>query len=195
MKNKAIYMFVFLFAAFFVQQLDAFGMIEFIKNLRDSADIRTNMRNYYESNENVEAIVYMDNETKDSVYTELLLKNNINFRFKAYFENNALKISIIRFLGDYYPCKIVYNSKKDECQFWKGWYLPFIGSNSVEYFINNAEECIKKIEALPEYTADKFYCSEGENAKELFNSLPGEVVQIDEIHWEKYVKVKRIRLQ
>ncbi len=89
----------------------------------------------------------------------------------------------------------MYNSEKDECQFWKSWYLPFIGSNSVEYFINNAEECIKKIEALPEYESDKFHCSKDENAKELFNSLPGEVVQIDEIHWEKYVKVKRARVQ
>lgn len=195
MKNKAIYMFVFLFAAFFVQQLNAFGVIEFVKELRDSADIRNNMRNYYESNENVEAIVYMDNETKDSVYTELLLKNNIRFVFKACYKDNELKTGNINYFGDYSPCKIVYNSEKDECQFWKGWYQPFIGSNSVEYFINNAEECIKKIEALPEYTSEKFYCSEGENAKELFDSLPGKAIQVDDFRWEKYVKVKRIRLQ
>ena len=195
MKNKAIYMFVFLFAAFFVQQLNAFGMIEFIKNLRDSADIRNNMRNYYESNENVEAIVYMDDEIKDYVYTVLLLKNKISFEFSAYYKDNELKISYINYYGDYSPCNVSYNLEKDECVFLRGDYLYFIGSESVEYFINNAEECIKKIEALPEYTSEKFYCSEGENAKELFDSLPGKAIQVDDFRWEKYVKVKRIRLQ
>ncbi|MBO4727860.1 MAG: hypothetical protein J5631_05520 [Spirochaetaceae bacterium] len=195
MKKKLFYMFAPVFLLFTIQQLSSFGMIEFVKELRDSADIRTDMRKYYESNENVETIVYMDDEIRDDVYTELLLKNNIRFVFRACYKDNELKTGDINYFGDYSPCKIVYNSEKDECQFWKGWYQPFIGSNSVEYFINNAEECIKKIEALPEYTADKFYCSEGENAKEVFNSLPGEAIQLDEFRWEKYVKVKRLRLQ
>ncbi len=195
MKNKAIYMFVFLFAAFFVQQLNAFGMIEFIKNLRDTADIRADMKSYYESNENVEAIVYMDDETKDYVYTELLLKNNISFVFSAHYKDNELKIRYINYYGDYSPWNVSYNLEKDECVFLRGDYLHFIGSNSIEYFINNAEECIKKIESLPEYTSEKFYCSEGENAKELFDSMPGKAIQVDDFRWEKYVKVKRIRLQ
>ncbi len=83
-----------------------------------------------------------------------------------------------------------YDFENDECIFLRGCYLNFIGSESVEYFIDNVEICIKKIEALPEYTFDKFYCPEDENAKELFDSLPGKAIQLDEFRYEKYVKVK-----
>ncbi len=103
MNNKTIYMFLFLVVLFSVQQLNALGIIEFVKDLRESTAIREKMRNYYESNKNVETIVFMDNETKDNVSTELILKNNINFRFKAYYDDNELKISMIKFFGNYYP--------------------------------------------------------------------------------------------
>ncbi len=195
MKKKTVYLFAFLFTLFSAQQLNAFGVIEFVKELRESADIRADMRTYYESNENIESIIFMDDETKNHVSTTLILKGNIYFDFRAYYKDKELVISEIYYFGNYSPCNIAYNFEKDECCILRGWYLSFIGSNSVDYFINNAEECIKKIEALPEYTSDKLYCSKDENAKEFFDSLPGEAVQIDENNLEKYVKVKRTRVQ
>ena len=188
MKKKNVLLFLLLIFVIYI--IYAFGMKD------DNRNVRSPTCEYFEANENVEKVIATDEEHFPRISVLLYLKSGLGFHFKVkYLEPGKYALTRIYGFGKYQIWECRYNADTNQYFGIKNDYENIIKTKDIEYIISHAEEFEKQIELLPDYTGKKIRPDSGEDPKEFFDSLPGEAVQIDEIRWVKYVKVKRPSVQ
>lgn len=181
---------LFLLFIFIVYVIYAFGIND------NNIEIHSPTWKYFESNENIEKVVSMYDEHFPRISVLLYLKSGLEFSFKVkYLEPGKYALTRIYGFGKYQIWECRYNADTNQYFGIKNDYENIIKTKDIEYIISHAEEYERLIETLPEHSGEKINNTRDEDAKEFFDSLPGEAVQIDEIRWVKYVKVKQPLVQ
>ena len=176
--------FVFLFLFFLVQ-------ISYASGKRDEKDTHSSTWKYFEANENVEKVIAIDEEHFPRISVLLYLKSGLEFSFKGkYIEQGKYIVTRIYGFGKYKIYECSYNIDTNQYFGIKNDYDNIIKTDDAKYIMAHAEDYEKLIETLPEHSGERINYSHDEDAKEFFDSLPGEAVQLDENRWVKYIKVK-----
>ena len=176
--------FVFLFLFFLVQ-------ISYASGKRDEKDTHSSTWKYFDSNENVERVICTGEEHFPRVFVGLMLKSGIEIYFYAkYVKSERYEVTRISAFGKYTVCKCIYNTATNKYAGIGDDYDYVVKTKDIEYILSHAREYEQLIEALPEHSGEKLLHSHNEDAKEFFDSILGEPVQLDENRWVKYIKVK-----